>query len=101
MRRTVSSQICFIRHSLLTSSVDTVRALLLGTITNGGPETNDRRLVLRLAGLGKGIVDGGEVATYPGSASLNSLQQDIQTCHRCQRGAPAIHRTQSAVVRSR
>lgn len=36
-------------------------ALLLRTITDCGPETDDRGLVFLLAGLGDGIVDGSKV----------------------------------------
>ena len=46
----------------LTRSVNTVRTLLLGTVSDGGPQPNDRRPLLFLAGLDDRVVDGSEIA---------------------------------------
>lgn len=46
----------------LTSSVDAMGTLLLGTITDGGLEADDGGLGLLLAGLGNSLVDGREIA---------------------------------------
>ena len=45
--------------------MNAVRTLLLGTVSDGGPQPNDRRPLLLLAGLGDRVVDGSEIAMNP------------------------------------
>ena len=45
----------------LTRSVDAMRTLLLRTISNGRPKSDDRWLILLLASLSDCVVDAGEI----------------------------------------
>ena len=45
--------------------MDTVRTLLLRTVSDGGPQPNDRRPLFLLAGLSDCVIDSSEIATNP------------------------------------
>ena len=56
---------------MLTSAVNTVCTLELRAITNGGSETNDRRLVLLGLGSSNGVVNGLKIAISRSASTLS------------------------------
>jgi len=57
--------------------MDAVRTLLFRTVSNGGPEPDDCRPLLFLAGLSDCVVDGSEIATNPSAWGPQRPMTDI------------------------
>jgi len=73
----VSNRSVWNKLGRLTGSVDAMRTLLLRTVSDGGPQPDDCRSLLLLAGLSDCVVDGSEIATNPSAWGLQRPMTDI------------------------
>ena len=74
-------------------------SLLLGTISDSGPQANDRRLTLLLASFSDGVVDRREVAIKKGKY-MAAYSQYLLTYLHCRHGELASRKKGSVAPRS-